>query len=198
MYAKETKDNIISMSFYSHFGSHHFLNALYNEMKETGSSSELSFSKDSFKVTEGEYGDDDWFPVNITFNNYNYYKNGTPQSVSGKAYLVFYGSIEDTSFTAKNFTIYSDKLTLSDDEGEHKEASITFGSEAEPLIGFFGTETGGSIAFIAKEDADSNGKTIARITKYTTEDTGEQDETAYDAEKHAFCLNEEDFPALEF
>ena len=198
MYASETKENIISMSFYSHFGSHHFLNALYNEIKNPDSFSELSFSNYPFKITKGEYEDDDQFLVNITFNKYHYYKNDTPQSVSGNVYFLFYGSIEenDNTFNATGFKIYSDKLTLSDDNGNHNTAYITFGTKKERLDGKFGSDLDGNIVFMVN---DNNGeKAITGITKYVTKDTTEEGEIKYDATSHAFVLNEEDYPTIEF
>ena len=197
MYANETQDSLAISGFYTQFGSHHFLNALYKKMNdEADSYDELAFGKESFIVELDEEfnNNNNTFPVDITFTGYNYYKNGTPQSVSGTVHLVFSGTIDDTAFTATGFTIWSDRLILSGDSGEHGDASITFGSKAVPLSGFFGTETGGSIEFIVNND----GSKITGMMKYTTKETDLPGETVYDAEEHAFGLNEEDFPTLEF
>lgn len=198
MYAEEDRDSLAAAGFYTHFGSHHFLNVLYEKMNdEEGSYDELVFGDGSFIVAVDEYSVAT-FPVDITFTGYNYYKNGTPQSVSGTVYLEFSGAINSTEFKATSFSIRSNTLILSDDSNKHGNASIAFGTEDEPLSGFFGNNGNGSIAFTVTEDVESGGDMIITgITKYTTENTGIQGETAYDAAEHAFGLNDY-FPALGF
>lgn len=61
MYATGSKDNIAAAGFYTHFGSQHFLNALYEEMNDEG----------SFIVAVDEYSVAT-FQANITFTGYNY------------------------------------------------------------------------------------------------------------------------------
>lgn len=107
-------------------------------------------------------------------------------------HLVFSSTIDDTAFTTTSFTIWSEKLTLSDDSDKHKDASITFGTEEEPLSGSFGNSGNGSISFTV--NADDSSKKITGITEYTTKETGQDGQTEYDADEHAICL---DFPAVE-
>lgn len=122
-------------------------------------------------------------------------RNGTPQSVAGNVYFLFYGSIEDddNTFNATGFKIYSDRLTLSDDDRNHNKAYITFGTKEELLYGKIGSDLEGNITFTTDDDNTING-----IKKYVTKDTTEEGEIKYEATSHAFVLNEVNYPTIEF
>ena len=187
-------DEAATIGFYSHLGYQRFLLALYDAFGE--GHGELTISNmGSIGITindeyEGEYS----FTLTLALNGYHYYKNGTTQAATGRVTMIFYGDVEnDNTFTAKNYSITSDNLTLSDTAttGKHGNAYITFPAE-DPVTGVFGSAEGnGSIIFTTATDDTDSSMTITGIKHYGNEQDETADNVVYDPEQHEFVLNGE-------
>lgn len=187
-------DEASIIGFYSHFGYQRFLLALYDAFGE-GHGELTIFNKGSVGITTNdEYEGEDSFTLTLVLNGYHYYKNGTTQAATGNITMTFYGDVKSgNTFTAKNYSITSDKLTLSDTAttGKHGNAYITFPTD-DPVAGNFGSEAGdGSIIFTTTTDDTDSSVTIIGITHYGNKGDTTPGNVVYDPAQHEFVLNGE-------
>lgn len=185
-------DEASIIGFYSHFGYQRFLLALYDAFGE-GHGELTIFNKGSIGITTNDEYEAS-FTLTLVLNGYHYNKNGTTQAATGNVTMTFYGDVEsDNTFTAKNYSITSDKLTLSDTAttGKHGNAYITFPTD-DPVTGNFGSEAGdGSIIFTTTTDDTDSSVTIIGITHYGNKDDTTPGNVVYDPAQHEFVLNGE-------
>lgn len=116
--------------FYQHFGTKRFLstiNDVFNATAtETTETPVLSFNKESIKI-EGE--ETKSFTIDLTLNDYIYYRGDSNQRVSGNVKITFTGTVDsgsNTTFNATGFTVTTEEaLTLSDASSADKRINAT-------------------------------------------------------------------------
>ena len=164
-------EETITDSYYNHFGTQHFLLALYDAYEENGAAG----------VTIGttEY-ENNTYTLPLTLEKYMYYMNDANQLASGNVTLVFSLATPEEEFAkATGFTI-NGNVTLSDASHMFKEKNITFDTQ-NVTIGSGSGDSG--IEFSVNENS------ITGIKHYGNSDDDEINNVPYAAAEHEFTFS---------